>query len=53
MDSGCMASFVAGLRPEALLNLADSVLAKACEKTSWFGRLGNTTKQNQKILEAR
>lgn len=48
MDSGRVASFVVGFRPEALFSLANSVLAKECEKTSWFGRLGNNAKQNKK-----
>jgi len=53
MDSGCVASLVAGLQSEAVLNLADWVIVKECEKPAWFGRLGNNRKQHQKTLEAR
>lgn len=48
-----MASLVADSQSEALLNIADSVIAKVCEKSAWFGRLGNNTKGNPKILEAK
>lgn len=47
MDSGCVASFVGGFCSEALFELANSVLAKECEKTSWFGRLGDNRKQSK------
>lgn len=42
MDSGRIAGLIAGFQSEALLNLADSVIAEACEEPAWLEDLGTT-----------